>query len=289
MRRAIINADDFGLSEGINKGIIEGFHAGVLTSASLLVNMPGFENAVRLAKENPDISLGLHINIFRGLPVMPAGKVKTLLNNRGSFLESIFKIIRRLYLKQIDLQELELECGAQIRRALDRGLKIDHLDSEKHIHLLGGVYPAVVRSMQKYAIDKVRNINEYPYLYSLGKQDCLFRPGSFLKASVLQLLSSSKKKINSEYSIKTADYSFGIFHTGRMTADKYMKLFSNLKEGVTEVICHPGYINGEWSAGPLSRQKYYINGARQAELSGLAGLKELSRQNKIDLINYREL
>ncbi len=291
MKKVIINADDFGLSKSINKGIIRAYKEGVLTSVSLMVNMPGFEDAVNLIKTNPGLGAGLHINIFRGKPILSYDKTKTLTDKNGFFLQSIFKIVKRIYQKRISLTELELECGAQIKKALDEGINITHLDSEKHLHLFGCIYGIIVRLGRKYGIYKIRNINEYPYLIKPILKQRYILSSALFKTTLLQLLSNRRKKINSTNSIKKADYSFGLLETGNMTADKYEKLFFCLKDGVTEIFCHPGYIDEEWLCPPLNREKYRINAHREGELNALLSsrLREVIYKRGIELINYKDI
>lgn len=289
MKRIIINADDFGLSDSINQGIIKAYREGVLTSASLMVNMPGFENAVNFLKNNSGLDIGLHINLFRGKPLIPFCEIRTLTDENGSFLQSVFKIVKRIYQKKLSLFELELECDAQMKKALDSGIKITHIDSEKHLHLLSHVYKIVVKLARKYGINKIRNINEYPYIarFMLDRNHIL--NSSLCKAMALQVLSMRVKKINYINYINSTDYSFGLL--GSMTLNKYERLFNYLKDGTTEILCHPGYIDEDWRRPPLNRERYYVNINREEELSALLSpvLKEMIRKLNIELVNHKEL
>jgi len=291
MKSIIINADDFGLSRSINKGIIRAYREGVLTSASLLVNMPGFEDAVSLIKENPGLGIGLHINLFRGRPIMPPDKTTTITDKNGFFLSNILTIVTRIYQKRINIDELEAECVAQIKRGLDRGVNITHLDSEKHLHLINPVYNIVVKLAKKFGINKIRNINERPYILKFALGGRFIFNSSLGKTAMLSLLSMRRKKVNSINSIKTTDYSFGLLSSGSMTLNEYERLFKHLANGTTEISCHPGYIDEEWRNPPLNREKYYITTKRERELSALLapGLKEIIQKLNIELINYKEL
>jgi len=289
MKRIIIHADDFGLSKSINQGIIKAYREGVLTSASLMVNMPGFENAVDSLKNNSALDIGLHINLFRGKPVIPFHAIRTLTDENGFFLQGVFKIVKRIYQKRLNLTELELECDAQMKKALDNGIKITHIDSEKHLHLFNHVYRIIVKLARKYGINKIRNINEYPYIARFMLDRNHIFNSSLCKATALQILSMRVKKINSINYIKSTDYSFGLL--GSMTLNKYERLFNYLEEGTTEILCHPGYIDEEWRQPPLNRERYYININREKELNALLSpaLKETIHKLNIGLINYKEL
>jgi predicted glycoside hydrolase/deacetylase ChbG (UPF0249 family) len=288
MKRIIINGDDFGLSYGINEGIIMAYRAGVLSSASLMVNMPAFEDAIDLIRGNPGLDIGIHINFFRGRPVLPHCKTKTLTDNNGFFLRDPFKIIKGIYQKHISLVELESECDAQIKKALDSGINITHLDSEKHLHLFGDIYRIIVKLCKENRIFKIRNINELPYFFKFA-----LNPGSvpnlgLFKLIMLQFLSRRIKKINSANAIKTTDYSFGFLGGGCMTSCKYERLFNCLKDGTTEIICHVGRMLSEAEKESLQNDKYHLTVSLETELFELInpGLKKIISNSNISLINH---
>lgn len=291
MKQIIINADDFGLNKGINRGIIRAYKEGILTSASLMVNMLGFEDAVSLIRENPGLGIGVHLNFFRGAPVLPLQKTATLVGKDGFFLQDIFKIIKKIYEKRLSFLELEAECEAQINKVLERGIRITHIDSEKHLHLISHVYEIVVRLAKKYGINTIRNINEYPYILKFMLRGGKILSLTLVEITLLQILSQRKKKINSINSIKTVDYSFGLLNRDGMTLSKCERLFEYLKEGTTEIFCHPGYIDGEWQSAPLNKQRYYINTFRERELEVLLSprLKEAIHNLNIKLVNFSKL
>lgn len=291
MKRVLINADDFGLTKGINKGIIRAFREGILTSASLMVNMPGFEDALRLIRENPGLAIGIHINIVRGKPVLPAYKVRTLTDKSGFFLRDVFKILKGIYQKKISLMELELECNAQIKKVLDRGIIITYLDSEKHLHLIKPVSEICIKLIKTYGILKMRIINELPYLGKfISSPLCVFRARLY-KTLFLNLASKQKCVLNRMHAIESPDYSFGSYELGNMTIEKYEKLLYCLKDGVTEIMCHPGYIAGKQESYFFGQERYYLRAARERELYALLNprLKDLIRELNIGLVSYKEI
>lgn len=290
MKRVIINADDFGLSRGINRGIIKAYQAGLLTSASLMVNMPAFEDAVGLLKENPGLKVGIHINIVRGKPILPSSKVKSL-TSKGYFLKNILKVIGAIYLRRIGLKELELECRAQIEKALNRDIAITHLDSEKHIHMIKPVFEVIVKIAKEYGISKIRYINGMPYFYQNITNLSTILKGHFYKSLLLSLASIQNRSIIRKYNLKTTNYFYGSFDVNGMTTPKYERILLGLKNGTTEIMCHPGYIDKEWEDYPLCLEKFYLNVNREKELNALIDpkLKELVRKSNIELISYNEL
>lgn len=287
MKRLIINADDFGLSKGINRGIIKAYQEGILTSASLIVNMPGFEDAISLIRRNPGLTVGIHLNIIRGEPVLPSFKLPSFTIGR-CFLRSPLKILGVIYSGKLSLKELEIECRAQIEKLLQRGISITHIDSEKHLHLINPIFAVITKIAREYGISKIRCINEI----SLFDQDTanlsfIFRR-QFYNRLFLNMTSAQNRLLVQRYHLKTADYFCGV---GGMTRLKYERALLNLKNGTTEIMCHPGYIEDEWQNYPLSREKYYLNVNREQELNALIDqrLKELIRRLNIELISFKEL
>lgn len=282
MIRAIINADDFGLCRGVNEGIIRAHREGILTSATLMANMPGFEQALDLSRANPRLGVGLHLNIVRGEPVSPREKVPSLLGPSGLFLGSVYVFLRRLLAGRILLGEVERELRAQAEKALGAGFALTHLDSEKHMHTVPPIFTLALRLGKEYGIPGVRFINEFclsPNLIQSGKSWLISLSCFFMK-----------KRIR-EHGIITADGFYGICRSGRMTAGRLRKVLSRLGEGATEIMTHPGYMTQELLDLEKITGSYYINNFREAELEALCdgSLGEVIRSRRIQLITFREL
>ena len=141
MRKLIINADDFGLSEAVNYGILKGFQEGVVTSATIMANMPAFDHAVALAKANPELHVGVHLNVTCYQPLLKTHS--TLIEKDGYFRN-------QRYLDEFDEEEIYQEMKAQIEKVLDSGLEIDHLDSHHHVHTTRKCKTAIERLLKEY-------------------------------------------------------------------------------------------------------------------------------------------
>lgn len=290
MKKVIINADDFGLSSSINEGIIRGYREGVITSASFIVNMPGFEDALRLIRKNPELSVGIHINIIRGLPILSADNLKSF-TKRGYFLGNIFKLLGAIYSKRLNLKELEMECRAQIEMLLKHRINITHLDSEKHIHMIKPIFEIISRTAKDYGITKIRFINKIPLLYQNISSFSLFFKKQFYRNLLLKITSACNRPIITRYNIKTTDYFYDISQAGNITSYMLKRILCSLKKGTTEIMCHPGYIGEEWRQHPLCKEKYYLNLNRELELKALLDFRliELIRKLNIKLISFKEL
>ena len=282
MKKVIINADDFGLCHGVNQGIILAHQKGILTSATLMANTPGFEEAVELSQENKKLGVGIHLNIVRGEPLLAADKVKTLLNSEGLFFSSVFLLLRKLVSKKINLQDIEREFRAQIEKTLKAGITPSHFDSEKHIHCFPSIFKIVLKLGKEYGIRKVRYINEY--CFSLRN----FRTANSFFLSLFCAL--MKKKVR-ESGLVITDRFYGICNRGYMSAQKLKKILANLDEATAEIMVHPGYITQELKDLERLVGSYYVNKYRERELEALldAELKEIVQSQKIQLINFNEL
>jgi predicted glycoside hydrolase/deacetylase ChbG (UPF0249 family) len=139
VRTLIVNADDFGFTRDVNQGIVEAHREGILTSTTLMASGAAFDDAVRLANENPTLDIGCHL-VLVGEPPFPA---------------TVAKLMQALALGRLRIYD---EFAAQVRRILDAGLKPTHLDTHKHTHLLPPVLDAVARISEEFGIPWVRRV-----------------------------------------------------------------------------------------------------------------------------------
>src|ERR1700693_2276243 len=130
-RKLVINADDYGLSRGVNTGIVEAAETGSVTSASMMVNLPGFDGSVASARSCPSLSLGLHLNLTTGKPLTAA---PTLTRRETGQFYPLPLLIARASLGRVDSSEVARECAAQIDRMVEVGIRPTHLDSHRHVH-----------------------------------------------------------------------------------------------------------------------------------------------------------
>ncbi|MFP7478226.1 chitin disaccharide deacetylase [Terribacillus saccharophilus] len=159
MKKLIINADDFGYSRAVNYGILDCYQNGILTSATMMVNMPGAEHAVLLAKENQNLGVGIHLVLTCGEPLLPTHK--TIVDSNGSFRNLAF--YQGSY--TIDREEVEAEWQAQIERFLSFGLTPTHLDSHHHINTYKEIDEVFLELANKYDLP-VRHNMKLPVGYA---------------------------------------------------------------------------------------------------------------------------
>jgi hopanoid biosynthesis associated protein HpnK len=279
MKYLIVNADDFGLTSGVNRAIIEGHQRGIITSTTVMVNMPGFAEAVRLARENPQLGIGLHFNITQGRPVADAAKVRSLLNAQGQFTGTSTTLAVRSLLGRLRTEEIIIELRAQLERALDAGLMLTHVDSHKHAHALPQVFEAVARTLPEYGVGAVRMMLETP---RFGGTSLKSAKQSTVGLGVARLCRTNLAACR-QSKLVTTDAFFGIAQTGFWTKPWLMDLIAHMPAGVSELMCHPGYADAE-----LTRFETRLHTSRGQELSLLTDpeIKETLEAQGVQLVNF---
>jgi chitin disaccharide deacetylase len=283
-KRLIVNADDFGLTAGVNRAIIEGHTRGAVTSATLMANMPAFDAAVRLAKDHPSLGVGLHINITQGRPVAEASRVGSLIDDRGEFWGTSGAILKRMLAGRLKIEEVVIELRAQIEKALNAGLRLTHVDSHKHTHALPQICDAIISTIEDYGISAVRAPRER-WRFDRGAESFKVITQSAGAFGISQLCRISDAKLKKS-DVKTPDFFFGVARTGFWTKSWLIDLIERLPAGVSELMCHPGYEDAE-----LDRVKTRLRVSRTNELRLLTDPDVVTKltENGVELINFSSL
>jgi len=235
-RRLIVNGDDFGLSPAVNAGMVELARLGALTSASLLVTMPGAEESLALAHA-VGLDAGVHLNICVGRPLSPPDRVPTLLDGTGRF-PNAHVVAWRYLTGRLRIEEVEREWSAQIERVLAAGIRPSHLDSHCHLHLYPGLFALIQRLARRHGIRGVRGAAAGFILQPPGL------PGARLTLG----------RTRSRPGLYHPDHWSVLTVQGRARASGPLDtLLRALPPGVTELICHPGHVDDALRArDPLS-------------------------------------
>jgi predicted glycoside hydrolase/deacetylase ChbG (UPF0249 family) len=239
--RLIINADDFGLTAGVNRAIAELHQAGALTSATLMATGAAFDDAVAIARANPTLGVGCHVVLTDGTPVSPPGSIPTLLGPNGkTFRPSLLDFIQALLRGSIREDEIEREATAQIEKLQRAGINVTHLDTHKHTHLFPAVSRPLLRLAQRCSIRAVRNPFEPAWSSRLA-------PNAFTRRLQFHILSVLGKKSFlslpqlSHGHVLTSSGTIGVSATGQLNAASLHSILYAMPEGTWELVCHPGY------------------------------------------------
>jgi predicted glycoside hydrolase/deacetylase ChbG (UPF0249 family) len=256
-KQLIVTADDFGLTDGVNRAVVRAHREGVVTSASLMVNSPAFESAVELARQNPSLDIGLHLD---------------LTNKPFALAVRPHKL------------DLEREVRAQIEKALATGLRITHLDGHKHVHAIPAVLKVIRAVTPKYGIRAIRTMNtKSANLMSLLRRNPKGR-ATIMKQYVFSRGVRRAWKFSLPNAMAGPDRFYGIVETGFLDLDAFGNIIQDLAVGVHEVMCHPGYLDTD-----LRQQPTRLLSQRERELEMLTSqqIRSLIRSSGIELISYK--
>jgi predicted glycoside hydrolase/deacetylase ChbG (UPF0249 family) len=277
--RLILNADDFGLTPGINRAIAELHVAGCLTSATLMATGPAFDDAVRIARHQPTLGIGCHIVLVDGTPVLPPETLPTLCPNGRTFRPRLTDFARDVLIGRIEPDEIQSEAAAQIRRIQEAGIYPTHLDTHKHAHIFTRVAKALYLAAQRTGVRAIRNPFEPRHIHS----HALLKRR--IEIAALHLLQPSYRRATA--GILTTDGTLGIAATGSVTARTLRGILESLPaDGTYELVCHPGHNDADLEAVSTRLREH-----REIELHAL--LHEIPRiltlPNAPTLIHYSEL
>jgi predicted glycoside hydrolase/deacetylase ChbG (UPF0249 family) len=287
VKNLIVNADDLGWTDGVNRGIVEAFRNGIVTSTSLLANGAAFAGGVEMARAARGLGVGVHLNLSDGEPLADRETVTSLLNNEGEFAGGPESLLLRRARRGLLLGEVECEWDAQIQKVRDAGIEPTHLDGHKHVHMLPGLFAIALRLAKRHGIGAIRVAHEASSLRAALSTGAKQRAGVVMKQGVqargLKLLARDARELAERAGIATTDYFCGIAQTGELTREGVEQLLKSLPEGTTELMCHPGYADVE-----LQKTETRLQGSRETELGILTdtGIRNLVASRGIRLIDY---
>jgi hopanoid biosynthesis associated protein HpnK len=277
--RLILNADDFGLTAGVNRAIIELHQAGALTSATLMARAAATEEAIQIARSAPSLGVGCHVVLVDGEPAMPAQDLPTLADPRtGRLHPTLGAFLTRLFAGRIRSAEIEAETAAQIASLQSRGLRLTHIDTHKHTHMFPVVLRPLLRAAKVAGIRAIRN--PFEPAWSLRAT-----PGApwirRTEVSLLRLFEPAFRRIVAEGGFSTTNGAIGVLATGTLNASTVNALLRNLPPGTWELVSHPGYNDAD-----LARAHTRLLASRETEREALTSI---DLGNQFELIDFSRL
>ena len=239
MLEKIFNADDFGISKGVNRAIYKAHCEGILNSTSIMITLKYAEDAVALAGQMPNLKVGLHANLTNEYAVLPPLQIPLLVDQKGCFKNGFVQLLllSLLYPKELKRQIKE-EVKAQIDRAQAFGISLSHLDSHRHVHMIPFVFKAFMELQEEYKIPRLRFINENPLRTIKGTKtkEWLF-DGGLIKNIVLVSCGLANKLL---WRFKSDTYFYSIVNTCKISRDKVKNIEVPAGYKAVEVGIHPG-------------------------------------------------
>lgn len=237
-RKLIINADDFGLTEGVNRSITELADRGALTSTTLMATGDAFDHAVQAACTRNHLGVGCHVVLVDGNPAAPPAQIGSLLAEKGSFRPTLGQFVRDLLLRRIREDEIEAEAIAQIQRLQHAGLTVTHLDTHKHTHMFPLVLQPLLRAAEHCGIAAVRNPFEPEWATRATPRAPAMRR---LEVRALRTQRAAFRRLVRQAGLATPDGAIGVLATGTLDATTLTRLTEAMPVGIWELVCHPGY------------------------------------------------
>jgi predicted glycoside hydrolase/deacetylase ChbG (UPF0249 family) len=281
-RRLIINADDFGLTEGINRAILELNAAEVLPSATLMATGRAFRDAVHSAFVQASLGVGCHVVLVDGRSELHPAELPTLAPN-GRLRSSLTTFMVDLFGGRIASREIEREAIAQIRQIQSAGITVTHLDTHKHTHMFPRVLGPLIRAARACNVPAIRNPFEPDWSLRLTEKAPRTRR---LQVRTLRLFREQFLRAVRAARLRTTDGALGVLATGTFDAEYVVRLLRNMPPGIWEIVCHPGYVDGA-----LRHAGTRLVATREAERIALLSALENPPIDlpRIDLMHYGEI
>lgn len=277
-KRLVINADDFGLAEDINKGIIECYTSGAVSDITLLAVGDSFGHAVKLARENNIDKIGAHLALTGSFkPLTPAKDISSLVGRNAKFPKSYTPFLVRYFAGLIKSDEIYTEFKNQISRVKKEGFGITHLDSHQHIHAVPGILKIVIKLMKEESISYVR--------FPLERVDTFLKTAdtrAWLRSLLLAPMCWLSRGLLDTSGVKYNDYFAGHARALRLRKKDLILAISSLKNGLTELGCHPGYFTEDVKR----KYPYYRNCEEELKALCDRGFVDGIKTRSIELGSY---
>jgi predicted glycoside hydrolase/deacetylase ChbG (UPF0249 family) len=281
-----VNADDFGLTPGVNRAIVEAHERGIVTSTTLMANSLAFDEAVRLAKADSQWSVGCHVVLLDGNALIAPSRIGSLLaaTNGQAFRDGVAGFALRALAGRIDSEQVEAETTAQIRKLQSHGLTVSHVDTHKHTHMFPAALRGILRAARTCGIAAIRNPFEVVAANFARAQRGLWK--RYAQVRTLRGLAGSFRRAVSKAGLKTPDGTLGIVATGHLNPGLFRNIADHMPEGTWEFVCHPGYVDTD-----LDGVRTRLRREREEELAVLtsADTRKALEGRGIELISYRQL
>ncbi len=261
-RTLVVNGDDFGLTPGVNAGILAAHKDGILTSASLFANAPETDAAIAIAHRTPTLGVGCHLTLVDGTPLLPSAQIPTLAPD-GRFRPTWSGFLAAAWRRQVDFAEVERELEAQIDRIRAAGITVTHLDGHKHVHAYPPVFDIVARLARRFSIPAVRVPWERAPVRAVARH---LLGGDARRQAVENLALTPwgrrDHRLLAVHGLPPAPTFLGRVLTGVFTARTFLALLARVGPGVSELMMHPGYPDAA-----LDRVGTRLRAQRAAEVS----------------------
>jgi hopanoid biosynthesis associated protein HpnK len=281
MKQLIITSDDFGLSSGVNRAVEKAWQEGILTCASIMPTGKAFKEAVEIAHRNPGLQVGLHLTLVQGTSVLLQGDIPGLIDWKRRFTDNPVAAGMSYFFNKKLHQPLKNEIEAQIKKVIDAGINLTHIDGHLNIHQHPTVFAILTELMPAYGITSFRLSRErLKHNLQFNRERIL---GKSIESFIFGALSANCLPRLEKLGIRHAAEVKGVLNSGRMTEEYLLNILDGLEDGLTEIYFHPGILP---DAEITRRMPDYRHEEELAALLSPAARKKLASLG-IELVNYR--
>lgn len=276
-KRLIVNADDYGLTPGVARGILQAHREGIVTSATAMMNRPGIADALRQARQQPELGLGVHLVFTAGRPVLPPDRVPNLLDDNGFFWRSD---VWQTRLEQIDLDQLRTEWEAQLGLFRKLAGEPDHLDCHHFLHVYPPIFELYLGLAQQEGLPA-----RVPFeAQEQGDDRTAALAADFgVSPEVTEFILAADRKLLTSYPVRRPDHFIGAFFGGAQISQEHLlSLLEQLDEGVTELMVHPGLCDDELQA----TSSYSWQREQEMNVLCAPAVRERLAELGVTLVNY---
>ncbi len=276
-----MNADDFGLTDGINRAVADLHRSRALTSATLMAAAPRFSEAVALARPLASLGVGCHVVLVDGLPVSDPTAIPSLVDGGERFRPTLGGFVRDLYLGRIHRADIEREASAQIQKLQRAGIHVTHIDTHKHTHMFPAVLDAVTRAANHCGVRAIRNPFEPAWSVAATPEAGTTRR---IQVQLLRRFLRGFRRVVEQRQLATTDGCVGVLATGSLDQATLASLLHRLPEGTWELVCHPAYLDDE-----LRATRSRLQDSREIERNALLTLPERLANENIQAAHFGQI
>jgi len=287
MKEVILNADDFGLTRGVNEGIVRAHRDGILSSTTLMANGDAFDDAVALAKSNPKLGVGCHLVLISGKSVAPAGEVRSLVDRNGNLPASLPSFVAKVMSGKIRADDIATELRAQIQKIRASGIEPTHMDTHKHTHAHPRVLSVVCRVAKECGINRIRQpIESFRNSWLTTASDRKGTATQVVAAAAVRSIAPRFRATLKKFGMITPKHFLGLAMTGQVGPATLRRMIESLENGATEIMFHPGVYDDA-----LAETGTRLLMERELELQALLdpAVRDTLAQRDVRIISYREL
>jgi chitin disaccharide deacetylase len=279
LKRLIVNADDFGLSPEVNAGIIRARRDGILRSASLMVAEPAAHAAAELARDNPELDVGLHAVVCRGRSMLDASRLGAAVRGSGEFINSPVAAGMRYYFDRSMRTVMTDELRAQVERHLELVGYLHHIDGHLNFHVHPLFADILVNLAVEYKVPCIRLPRERVMTTLRLRRDNA--PRKLVESIIFRTLSRRTRRMMNERGLTSTDALFGLHQSGHLSEDYVVGVIDRIRGGTTELYFHPAAdIGGIPPAAEAQREVEILTSSR---------VREAIDRNGIELITFADL